>query len=969
MTDDSAADGGHQGHRALFAAFAERFREGDHRAALAAADDAHDRVLAAGLPDLCGVALNCAGLARYGLGEFTAAAESHRRAGELSRRSDVRGFAALRAALAGIAAGESVAYPQVWETGSAPARLAALARSEHPHLAPAAGVELGRLLRGEREYLAAVRAYRAVVDSGHPRFLPRAAAALAELLREAGDSEGADRLLGLAGSGAGAPDQVESALAPLDEPEGPPFWLAPVRSGIDRYRAGDPDAARAELRAVAAGGWRHAAHQAGLALAGIELRHGRPAAARRILEGIAETADFTHGPRAAIALAALDAAEAAPPAAAADPVGRYLTRDPDAASALEAPALSGHPSAGLFAVLLGDLPGDGRPGAAEAREQALAVRAEDETAAGCAAYLAAVDPAAWDDTRRVEAALAEADRPGAPVAPWAALLLGELDLVEHYGGESQYRFRSVLDTGPRALMPRAAAGLFESSPADRYSSEERYEAAAELLGGDPPAEAVPPLAWLVAERLIRIEDDLNGGREALERIPESDPRFGAPALAVRLAMDGDADGLRPVFERLARWDEESLKLASECCMPVLWKLPADSAAARRSLLVLADLGDQTPPLVHKVSERLIEACVAQGDLEGEVAAREAENLRLGGHPGGGLLKTARRLYLAGDLDRAIGLYRRVTPGEFPEAYGKAATDLGVLLRHLGRSEEAPEPPAGGPDPGHCSELGGDLERAGRIDEAVLAWELVSGTGDAAWTVRADHRLGEAYAGRGETGAAVAAYLRAAAAPDSFHSGLAWHELGLLYQEQGDLVSAERAQLRGAEIGDRLGRNGESLVGVCRRRLVELAELSGDPDEARRRCLYMVDHGDRGTAAMGAMMLGHAAKESRDTAEARRWYQWVIDSGDLFQRELALAHLGELYYLVGDREQAREFYRRTLGSTRSSPDLVAEAACRLGEMAAQDGDTDQAVSHLERARDTGDAAFAPQAERLLNELTG
>ncbi|GHH27716.1 hypothetical protein GCM10018780_83210 [Streptomyces lanatus] len=39
------------------------------------------------------------------------------------------------------------------------------------------------------------------------------------------------------------------------------------------------------------------------------------------------------------------------------------------------------------------------------------------------------------------------------------------------------------------------------------------------------------------------------------------------------------------------------------------------------------------------------------------------------------------------------------------------------------------------------------------------------------------------------------------------------------------------------------------------------------------------------------------------------------------------------------------------------------------MAARDGDTDEAVRHLERARDTGDAAFGPRATRLPARPTG
>ncbi|WP_405796867.1 tetratricopeptide repeat protein [Streptomyces sp. NBC_01506] len=971
MDGSSEVGSGYQPHRALFAVFAAQLRGGDHQAALAAARTAHDQVLAAGDEDLLGVALNCLGLAQFELGEFASAAQSHQRSKDLSGRSDVRGFAALRGSLARIAAGESVAYPEVWEADSAPGQLAALARSEHPHLAPAAGVELGRLLRGEGHSLAAIRAFRGVVDSGHPWFRPQAAVPLAELLREGGDHDGAARLLDHARPEADVPDLVDLALAPLDDPQGPSFWLAPVRPGLDHYRAGELAAARAELTATAASDWRHAAHQAVTVLAGIELRHGDPTAARQLLGGLAESAGFTYGPRAAVALAVLDAAEAV------DSVGvlaRYLTRDQDVLDDLEALAEGRHPlaavSAALLGDLLGDLPGDSRPGAGPG--QARAVQSEDRLAAGYTAYLAAINLTTWDNAEHVVDALADAYESSSPVLPWAAVRLGEASLADVYRmGDSQSCFHCSLDTGHRALMPRAALGLFNSSPSDSYSAEERYELAEELLTGDLPAEAVPPLAWLVAEKLITYEDDLDGGRAALERISASDPGFGAPALAVRLLLDGDVDGMRSVFERrLARGDGQLLEMASERCMSVLWKLPDTSAVTRQALLVLADLGDRSAPLASKVLERLAKVCQVQHDLEGELAATEALYLRRqGGHPGGGVLEIARRSYLAGDLDRAIELYERVSTPEFLLARGKAGVDLGVLFRHQGRPEKAQELSPAGVDAEHCFKLGTDLEGAGRGDEAILAWELIADTDDVTWAVRANHHLGKAYADRGETGAAIAAYRRAGATRDSFFSAISWYELGCLYQDQGNLALAKETQQLGADVGARLNKDDEFVLGLCQLRLAQLAKLSGDTDESRRRYLDMVDNSDRGTAAMAAMMLGADAKERRDVAEARRWYQWVIDSGDIFQRELALAHLGELYYWVGDRDQSRAFYLRALNSTRSNPDLVAEAAYRLGEMAGEDGDTDQAVRYLERAWETGDATFGPQAGELLGRLVG
>ncbi|MEU5646178.1 hypothetical protein [Streptomyces milbemycinicus] len=216
-------------------------------------------------------------------------------------------------------------------------------------------------------------------------------------------------------------------------------------------------------------------------LAGIELRHGDLTATRQLLGDLAETADFTHGPRAAVALAILDAAEAAPPdttttVGPASALARYLTRDQDVLADLEALAQGRHLLAGVLAALLGDLLDDGRPGSGAAHWQDRAVQSKDRLAAGYTAYLTATNLTMWDNAERVVDALAEACESAPAVLPWAAVRLGEADLADVYrSGDSQSSFQGVLDTGHRALVPRAAAGLFNSPPADRWSVEERYD--------------------------------------------------------------------------------------------------------------------------------------------------------------------------------------------------------------------------------------------------------------------------------------------------------------------------------------------------------------------------------------------------------------------------------------------------------------------------------------------------------------
>jgi tetratricopeptide (TPR) repeat protein len=116
-----------------------------------------------------------------------------------------------------------------------------------------------------------------------------------------------------------------------------------------------------------------------------------------------------------------------------------------------------------------------------------------------------------------------------------------------------------------------------------------------------------------------------------------------------------------------------------------------------------------------------------------------------------------------------------------------------------------------------------------------------------------------------------------------------------------------------------------------------------------------------------MYLGALAKRRRDLASALPWYQHVIDSGDATEAPLAAAHLGELCYWLGDRDGTLKYYELTLRGTER-PGLVAEAACRLGEIRYQDGDYGAARELLMRATGTVDPVFTPQAEALLGKLS-
>jgi hypothetical protein len=67
--------------------------------------------------------------------------------------------------------------------------------------------------------------------------------------------------------------------------------------------------------------------------------------------------------------------------------------------------------------------------------------------------------------------------------------------------------------------------------------------------------------------------------------------------------------------------------------------------------------------------------------------------------------------------------------------------------------------------------------------------------------------------------------------------------------------------------------------------------------------------------------------------------------------------------LGDKPGAIRWYEYTLANSDEA-DLIAEAACRVGEILLEGGDPAAARLILKRAAATGDATFAAQAVALL-----
>lgn len=142
----------------------------------------------------------------------------------------------------------------------------------------------------------------------------------------------------------------------------------------------------------------------------------------------------------------------------------------------------------------------------------------------------------------------------------------------------------------------------------------------------------------------------------------------------------------------------------------------------------------------------------------------------------------------------------------------------------------------------------------------------------------------------------------------------------------------------------------------------LAFRDGDDDSARGWWLRVVAGDDPKRAHDAVYNLGLVAKRRRDLPEASRWFGRVVDSGHQ-DGPLAAAHLGELCYWLGDEPAALRWYQHTLDRT-DDPELVAEAACRAGEILHRRGEPNAARPLLERAAAAGVADFAERAASLL-----
>ncbi|WKU48135.1 tetratricopeptide repeat protein [Streptomyces sp. VNUA116] len=191
---------------------------------------------------------------------------------------------------------------------------------------------------------------------------------------------------------------------------------------------------------------------------------------------------------------------------------------------------------------------------------------------------------------------------------------------------------------------------------------------------------------------------------------------------------------------------------------------------------------------------------------------------------------------------------------------EAANNLGVVLAHLSRHEEAERvyrTQADLEDGVVLLNLGNLLCRTGRHDEAAKAYHESGERGEAnAW-----NNLGLLFKEQGEFARAEVC-LRSAAlanAPD------AEYNLGVLLEERGRTEEAKASYARAYDAGDSTGLTNWGML------LLD----EGRQEEAEPLLRQAADAGDRDAM----LSLANAAKADGDMRQATDWYHRAIDAGD------------------------------------------------------------------------------------------
>ncbi|MFI7613830.1 tetratricopeptide repeat protein [Nonomuraea terrae] len=714
-------------------------------------------------------------------------------------------------------------------------------------------------------------------------------------------------------------------------------------AAMDHWKAGELDAAAALFRQIAATGDPEASHL----LAGLLQESGDLDGAEAAHRSVIQSGDPVFGQRSAMAMGMLFI-QAKEWAAA----HRVLSIASDGAD-FEVAALA-DTALVLVCTQLGDPPGAQAalerarrchsPSVAELAARLEVPRFPDDPVPARHLYDTAEDE---DDLR----ALLTCGDP--EVVSLAALRL-------HGVYAEQARFAAAREVCEHAVAVghpdhRAMAYRLLGAVLDELGEHAESAAAYRVAAEDPRPEIRLPALIGLAEVSARLGEDAEA-KALLRRVVAS----GHPAHAVHAwaclarthAEAGETDAaLASVWAVL----EEGEHTWAPACVGLLGQLLDRDPDARDEIAELAVLASRHPDRDAAFQGALLlEHDALHPPPDGPVEERALRDIDAGLH----------RLR-AGDVAQARRLLRRAADAGAAVQSPRAMVALAELELGVGDREQADEL----------------LTYVAEGDDPVRGFHAAF----LLHLLREPHPVLEALLGRRRLGREEGlARLRAVAEHhDAAVSAIGAAVYGHALAAAGSDLPVAVAMLRSAAAGgDPLALSYTAVV--CRRvpgegaRLLRRARTSGHPALAHWvACLDGVavpgtrrPEGGRWSAGEApatllAMHLGGLAAGNGDFPEALTWYQRVIDAGGEHAGPAA-AHLGALCHRLGDRDGALRFYALALGLTEQE-DLVAEAACRLGEIRYERGDLEPARRLLEQAVATGHPVYAHEARALLARI--
>ncbi|MFI0467087.1 tetratricopeptide repeat protein [Saccharopolyspora sp. 5N102] len=799
-------------------------------------------------------------------------------------------------------------------------------RVEAAHATASIAVLLSR--RGETER--ARETFERVISSGVPDVQAQAALDLGNLLRDSGDE-------------AGAKDAYERALE-FGDPDVTPYVYQQMgvetaeQRGFRLIQDGDVEGARAAIRE----------HFGSARVADYWCASwSDPAAAASILSGA-----FGDDLQTCSELG-LD-------------FGRALANndDPAAREFFRMVADHGHPALVPNAqIALGEL-------AEGEREHALALAwyrrassADEPEATAKAGVLLAQLLTRLHDQEGAKSACRHAIAAGSGIwAVDAGVLLGHLHLAAGEVAEAH----EIWDRAEEAAETPEQFGTVLHHRIEQLgeTTDEALELLRRAAGSTDPKTAIIAMG-LLGERAEDPAEAIRWFGEAAELgVPgHSDAVRGR--LGELLLSQGDRDAARIQFERVSRSDEPDVAARGEFGLGLIRYEADDFAGAVAAFVKTASCtsdDDMAEDALNNVRVVLDGQRAAGDHLGAANTLRRLAEVVPESHVAEWAHETGVEFLEAADHEAALIYLRCAVEIGAPEPAPEAVLALGEALQLRGDSagaRQAYERVLATGDENRAAMAKYRLVELLKDDDPAAAEELMrSHDGVLAPAMKA--MLGLKRREEGDTAGAIEAFREAAGSADDRFSPMATYALAQSLRQDGDLDQARQTYLRLIESAPEDRYAGEALL-----ELASMAFHIEDYAEAHDWSLRAWESDDAELSAKAAMNLGVIAKRRRDIAAAAPWFQALIDLGHP-NAALAAAHLAEMHYWREDHAEAVRHYEYTLASTED-PELIAEAAYRVGEIRYRRGEVQQARELLNRAVRTEDPSFADQATKLLTEL--